>query len=88
MISVLPPERKEKSTSIRIKSRSIPVVLLDRLRNAVPKGYARAQLKLYGVLGTQTSRLLLSYYNNTAIEATALFVQQQVRAQLLPIYTT
>ena len=39
--------------------------------------------KLDGVLETQTSRLLLSYYNNTAIEATALFVQQQVKGAII-----
>ena len=40
--------------------------------------------ELDGVLETQTSRLLLSYYNNTAIEATALFVQQQVKGVTPP----
>ena len=39
--------------------------------------------QLDGVLETQTSRLLLSYYNNTAIEATALFVQQQVKGAII-----
>ena len=42
-----------------------------------------AHLQLDGVLGTQTSRLLLCYYNNTAIEATALFVQQQVKGAII-----
>ena len=41
------------------------------------------QPKQDGVLGTQTSRLLLSYYNNTAIEATALFVQQRVKGAII-----
>ena len=43
-----------------------------------PNWKKQTKKRLDGVLGTQTSRLLLSYYNNTAIEATALFVQQQV----------
>ena len=43
--------------------------------------------RLDGVPGTQTSRLLLSYnYYTTAIEATALFVQQVKGAIIADLY--
>ena len=47
--------------------------------------------KLDGVLGTQTSRLLLSYHLcslTTAIEATALFVQQHVKGAIIVYHVT
>ena len=45
---------------------------------------ASEQSKLDGVPRTQTSRLLLSYYNYTAVEATALlFVQQHVKGAII-----
>ena len=56
-----------------------PECFLGVLSTKAPSVY----LQLDGVLETQTSRLLLSYYNNTAIEATALFVQQQVKGAII-----
>ena len=45
--------------------------------------------ELDGVPRTQTSRLLLSYYNYTAVEATALlFVQQHVKGAIIVYHVT
>ena len=47
------------------------------------------QQELDGVPRTQTSRLLLSYYNYTAVEATALlFVQQHVKGAIIVYHVT
>ena len=44
---------------------------------------------LDGVPRTQTSRLLLSYYNYTSVEATALlFVQQHVKGAIIVHHVT
>ena len=45
--------------------------------------------QLDGVPRTQTSRLLLSYYKYTAVEATALlFVQQHVKGAIIVYHVT
>ena len=49
----------------------------------------RCHFELDGVPRTQTSRLLLSYYNYTAVEATALlFVQQHVKGAIIVYHVT
>ena len=57
---------------------------LSESQHALPKfrhSMTKVHAQLDGVPGTQTSRFLLSY--TTAIEATALFVQQHVKGAII-----